>query len=1064
MKKILLIIMAIVIIPIVMATNYSLIDHQQSFEYNLTQTGAVFNQGAFEFDGVDDYLNLGTMPLVVDSKKNYSIYVKYFSHSSEDQVLIGGDRTPQDRNYFSINSGFLVFGFNNGTHTGTASVPVSANTNYSAVGVMNDGVATVYLDGVAYQGAVGLPTSGTDGYRIGATPNGAFDFNGTIYEIRIYDKALTQEEINSLTIGNDAACDNLEIYWSFEENRLICQDLPVIIQSTRTSGYAHNRPVQVKTQEHGLRVNQVFNWSKNGVIHKEGIFLFHDEFGDILNTTFWSLQSGQPDVWTTQIINGSWALYKNATSSKLNLSVGEMPSTYVVQFRIRFGEDSGGSDLFHLYLNEQGSEYYRIRGRVDNNDIEFYIDTDYVGDSTEQLQPWMGRSDSGHGEYDWMYTNENGYIVDNNWTYVRYFRQEGQHQLWLSRDGARWLDVINYTESSDGYSGGGMRLEIYTIESWIDNFIYTPDLNFTISADEISVGDNFTFSTNGIISSEIYFTNPFVIGNWSTVNEIPPKFELIPWDDAETTNITVIIRNVTLSASSFEVEINISETKNIIKTFSGSNGDNITFSIWDLSQEQLGEMPYFILNFSIKNNTNYTRVELWREENIVVNTENLNYDFWVQGLIKFLRNGYLNLSTGDGYMDLNPQMNHHWDSKFTAKNEINYFHFMKYLNYTFGINLDTEIDRQFEKIKDIGYDSINGCAASSVGSDPEALVRAWDMYQLEPIPNNCWYNKTVTAAQAIVNGNYNSSNGNMHESAQSGGSYELDWHDGIRPIIVLRGYNLTGNTTLLSAGVHTINQFYFNDAFYNENNGLFYHSIDWNGTGYNNKQATITADHFNWVSRLLEAYELTGNQTYLTRANESIDGIVNNGSFNYTREGQWKDSINDDRVYYDYQAQAYYALFKYRILSADITWKENEVATRNFISATIIHTPYNVFGGGQHGELVGYDYVRGASSTSRSENDYKMTGFYQSAETTKGSYYSFVGNVDPWSRECITTSTGCVVRSWYDKTLSEDLTQSTGEILFNGTGIVTLRGSQVLQSDMRVSNEGRVGNLMVVIG
>jgi hypothetical protein len=177
------------------------------------QTGA--NSGAFEFDGTDDTLDLGT---VADSDQSLTVmaWVKFDTLRSADQdrILTKRDENNNSDGAFILHSttnsnlGFLAR--NNGGFTvagGTFAIPTNQFIHATGRYDFSTGELTVFANGVPRGTAtVGqLPANSSQPWRIGEDkPAGAADFlDGTVDDARIYSAALSDSQINQIYLNTE---------------------------------------------------------------------------------------------------------------------------------------------------------------------------------------------------------------------------------------------------------------------------------------------------------------------------------------------------------------------------------------------------------------------------------------------------------------------------------------------------------------------------------------------------------------------------------------------------------------------------------------------------------------------------------------------------------------------------------------------------------------------------------------------------------------------------------------------------------------------------------------------
>jgi hypothetical protein len=156
--------------------------------------------GWFEFDGVDDYINIPndtnlTNPLTVCA------LVKTNVVTSSAQVIYGPDANGSD-SWLSITDNKALLrttqtaNVNNVNLTGTT--PISASRWYHIVGVINNTTASLWVNGrndANLSARSYIIGSWNSAARIGQRATGQFPFNGKISQVIAYRKQLTSDEI-----------------------------------------------------------------------------------------------------------------------------------------------------------------------------------------------------------------------------------------------------------------------------------------------------------------------------------------------------------------------------------------------------------------------------------------------------------------------------------------------------------------------------------------------------------------------------------------------------------------------------------------------------------------------------------------------------------------------------------------------------------------------------------------------------------------------------------------------------------------------------------------------------
>lgn len=162
--------------------------------------------GALEFNGVDDYVVIpGYKGIAGSAGRTCTAWIKPFSTGGE--ILSWGPPSSGAKWTIRINeNGILRVEVGSGTIYGTT-VLTDGNWHHIAVVLEDDGSpdiseAKLYVNGILETtgGAASRPvdTGLTEDVRIGVHYTGLRYFMGLIDEVRIYDKALTEQELQSL--------------------------------------------------------------------------------------------------------------------------------------------------------------------------------------------------------------------------------------------------------------------------------------------------------------------------------------------------------------------------------------------------------------------------------------------------------------------------------------------------------------------------------------------------------------------------------------------------------------------------------------------------------------------------------------------------------------------------------------------------------------------------------------------------------------------------------------------------------------------------------------------------
>jgi len=182
--------------------------------------------GALRFDGVDDYVGIGDSDLWAFGSNDFTIdlWANFDapgggSVGHPGDIFIGNDEGPGTQNkwFFALGGGVLNFHIN-GPSTGSfflVQAPFSPNTGqwYHLAVTRNGDTYTIFVDGTpvgSEVNAVAIPNANAP-LTIGQAEELGF-MNGLLDEVTIYNRALTQEELQAIfNAGSAGKCKALSI-------------------------------------------------------------------------------------------------------------------------------------------------------------------------------------------------------------------------------------------------------------------------------------------------------------------------------------------------------------------------------------------------------------------------------------------------------------------------------------------------------------------------------------------------------------------------------------------------------------------------------------------------------------------------------------------------------------------------------------------------------------------------------------------------------------------------------------------------------------------------------------
>jgi hypothetical protein len=166
---------------------------------------------ALEFDGVGDYVEVPhDASLTVDTEVTVMAWIyaeRYNSSGGDWQAILAKSNDPRSYSFYTYVNGTLHFSAGASPYVGsnsTGQVPLNEWAHVCAMVV--DGHHQFYINGEdAGTGGSGTTLPGvtdTATFRIGLTHEGGNEFLGMIDDVRVYNKALTQDEIKQIMRGD----------------------------------------------------------------------------------------------------------------------------------------------------------------------------------------------------------------------------------------------------------------------------------------------------------------------------------------------------------------------------------------------------------------------------------------------------------------------------------------------------------------------------------------------------------------------------------------------------------------------------------------------------------------------------------------------------------------------------------------------------------------------------------------------------------------------------------------------------------------------------------------------
>lgn len=152
---------------------------------------------AYAFDGVNDYIQTAYSPnLNITGDLTISAWIR--TNSGFSKIFSNMQETSPHYGYsLGLTDGKLYFQSNNQNLVGTAYVNSNSWTHVAVT--LSGTTATTYINGtVDASGTTGIPTSSYNTPTIGASITPYYFLNGAMDDVRVYNRALSAAEIQTL--------------------------------------------------------------------------------------------------------------------------------------------------------------------------------------------------------------------------------------------------------------------------------------------------------------------------------------------------------------------------------------------------------------------------------------------------------------------------------------------------------------------------------------------------------------------------------------------------------------------------------------------------------------------------------------------------------------------------------------------------------------------------------------------------------------------------------------------------------------------------------------------------
>ena len=282
-------------------TSGSTVSDGSGHGYDGTVSGAAWGtgtvNGGLDFDGNDDSVDVGLGPAIIGTG-GFSVSTWVKTTSATSQVLVQ-QRSPQGYNgeyilqalptghvYFWTFGGFLL------GPTVTSTQPINDGQWHHVLGVReDDGTMKLYIDGALDVTATGpaRPLIALNVYLGADKRDNVRYLNGSLDEVRIYDRALDAQEASLLALQSGGTLDAADDSYNASEDSVLIVPAPGLLNNDQGAG---------------LTVSNIDSTSQAGLPVSGGI---DGSFNYDPNGQFESLSVGQSvsDTFTYSITDGS---------------------------------------------------------------------------------------------------------------------------------------------------------------------------------------------------------------------------------------------------------------------------------------------------------------------------------------------------------------------------------------------------------------------------------------------------------------------------------------------------------------------------------------------------------------------------------------------------------------------------------------------------------------------------------------------------------------------------------------------------------------------------------------
>jgi hypothetical protein len=625
-----------------------------------TNNGATYNStggkilGAYEFDGVNDYIDLNTPVFPTDgSSWTASVWAKLDGDSNDGTLIAQYGVVGNEDGRMSIKARTstgkwsLFFGHTSGHTFLDLSdyvigewVNIIYTYNGSSVNGYMDG-SLINSSGSALSGNIynGETWIGNDQYSLGGR-----EFNGTIDEVQFYNRSLSTEEIKKLyegtktghltlnssetTVGDNwtiqsKACDYLECGDTVISNDLlvleevidnVAPNNPTVLLVSQDSSNTTQSNLNCSTtitDDDGDTLNATITWFENGIQNKT------EEFTNQPNGTYISSIIDSDNL----IVEDEWICQVNVSdgqleSDKINSTTLEILPTWtsLLAHKIEINDFGFSSDAYvDIYIgNFSTTKPVSITTLIDSFNLE-----KLTGSGDNDI--WMKLQLNGDIVFDRRVrtvskiTGQLEEGIANNLPFV-YNVTSGTHSIIVSIKKATGTGTIEIND---------IDMSLIKLESSLGNSIYPLlyERNYTVSSTTFEAIDNISFNLNPTpIAHELFF-----LSGLSVTSTGDSTLSCYIKDNALGIDTPYLVRNVNTNVGAIELSA-INPVRQLEYNTSffclSTTGETVTLETSSLNiplRDSKGNPINF--NFGVNPNTNWSiNRSLPSGTNSIVNT------------------------------------------------------------------------------------------------------------------------------------------------------------------------------------------------------------------------------------------------------------------------------------------------------------------------------------------------------------------------------------------------------------------------------------------------------------